>query len=149
MSLAMTRQERERFLADLHVGIIGIRDEGRGPLSVPIWYSYDPGGELRVVTGKTSRKGKLLERAGRFSLCVQTETPPYRYVSVEGPIIAIEPADLERDVRPLAHRYLGVQVGDRYVETTQKEPGHLENVLVRMRPERWLTVDYAKTRGLP
>jgi nitroimidazol reductase NimA-like FMN-containing flavoprotein (pyridoxamine 5'-phosphate oxidase superfamily) len=148
MSLAMTRQERERFLADLHVGIIGIPEEGRGPLSVPIWYSYDPGGELRVVTGRTSRKGKLLERAGRFSLCVQTEIPPYRYVSVEGPIVAIEPADLERDIRPLAHRYLGVQVGDRYVETTREEPGHLDNALVRMRPERWLTVDYAKTRGL-
>ena len=31
----------------------------------------------RIPTGRTSRKGKLLERAGRFSLCVQTETLPY------------------------------------------------------------------------
>ncbi len=144
MSLAMTRQEREAFLADLHVGIIGIAEDGHGPLIVPIWYSYDPGGELRVVTARTSRKGRLLRRGGRFSLCAQTETPPYRYVSVEGPIIAIEPADLERDVRPLARRYLGPRVGDRYVERTRRESEHAESVLVRMRPERWLTVDYAK-----
>ena len=84
MSLAMTKQERETFLADLHVGIISISEEGRGPLTVPIWYSYEPGGELRVVTAKTSRKARLLQHAERFSVCVQTETLPYKYVSVEG-----------------------------------------------------------------
>jgi PPOX class probable F420-dependent enzyme len=144
MSLAMTRQEREAFLADLHVGVISVPEPGRGPLTVPIWYVYEPGRELRVVTGRTSRKGQLLERAGRFSLCVQAETPPYKYVSVEGPIVGIEAADVERDVRPLAHRYLGSKNGDRYVEGTRKDPDHAQNVLVRMRPERWLTVDYTK-----
>ena len=140
MSLAMTKQERERFLADLHVGIISIAENGRGPLTVPIWYLYEPGGELRVVTPRASRKAQLLQRAGKFSLCVQTETWPYRYVSVEGTIVAIEPADLERDRRPLAHRYFGTQTGDRYIERTR----HDESLLVRMLPERWLTVDYAK-----
>lgn len=135
------------FLADAHVGIISISDEGRGPLTVPIWYAYDAGGELRVVTDRASRKGRLLERAGRFSLCVQTETPPYKYVSVEGPIIATEAADLERDLRPLAYRYLGSDMGDRYIEQTRDAHERAENVLIRMRPERWLTVDYAKEFG--
>ena len=144
MSLAMTKEEREAFLADLHVGIISISEEGQGPLTVPIWYSYEPGGELRVVTGRASRKAYLLERARRFSVCVQAETLPYKYVSVEGPVIAIEPADVERDRRPLARRYLGAQQGDRYIEATRGDAG---NMLVRMRPERWLTVDYAKAQG--
>ena len=144
MSTAMTKQERESFLADLHVGIISIAEDGRGPLTVPIWYAYEPGGEVRVVTGGTSRKAQLLRTARRFSLCAQTETQPYKYVSVEGPIVAIEPANLERDERPLAHRYLGVRVGDRYIERTRAETGRVENVLIRMRPERWLTVDYGK-----
>jgi nitroimidazol reductase NimA-like FMN-containing flavoprotein (pyridoxamine 5'-phosphate oxidase superfamily) len=144
MSLAMTRKEREAFLADVHVGIIAIPEEGRGPLTVPVWYSYDPGGELRLVTGRTSRKGQLLERARRFSLCVQTERPPYKYVSVEGPIVAIDPADLELHLRPLAHRYLGLQMGDAYIEKARGDPEYANNVLVRMRPERWLTVDFAK-----
>ena len=147
MSLAMARKEREAFLADVHVGIIALPEEGRGPLAVPVWYSYEPGGELRFVTGRASRKGQLLQRARRFSLCAQTETPPYRYVSVEGPVIAMDPADLERDLRPLARRYLGAQMGDAYVEKARTDPEHAENVLVRMRPDRWLTVDYAKASG--
>jgi hypothetical protein len=84
---------------------------------VPIWYSYEPGGEVRIITGRTSRKGKLLERAGRFSLCVQTKTPPYKYASVEGSILAVEAADLERHRRPLARRFRH-RLGDRYIEST-------------------------------
>jgi hypothetical protein len=49
MSLAMTKQEREAFLADVHMGVISIPEPGRGPLTVPVWYSCDPGGELRVL----------------------------------------------------------------------------------------------------
>ena len=115
---SMTKQARERFLADVHVGLISIPEDGRGPLTVPVWYAYEPGGELRVVTGRTSRKGRLLERAGRFSLCAQTETPPYKYASVEGPVVGMERSDLERDLRPLAHRYLGVEAGDDYIAKT-------------------------------
>jgi nitroimidazol reductase NimA-like FMN-containing flavoprotein (pyridoxamine 5'-phosphate oxidase superfamily) len=143
MALAMTKQERESFLADVHVGIISIPEDGHGPLTVPVWSAYERGGELRVVTGRTSRKGRLLERARRFSLCAQTETPPYRYVSIEGSIVAIETADLERDRRPLARRYLGTEAGDAYIAATREE--HVDNVVVRMRPERWLTVDFSKT----
>lgn len=87
MSLTMTKEEREAFLADVHVGVISVAEDGHGPLTVPVWYSYEPGGEVRIITARRSRKGRLLERAGRFSLCAQTETPPYKYVSVEGPIV--------------------------------------------------------------
>ena len=141
MTLAMTRQERESFLSDVHVAILSIAEAGRGPLAVPVWYAYERG-EIRFVTARTSRKGRLLERAGRVSLCAQTETSPYKYVSVEGPIVAIEPADLERDRRPLARRYLGAEGGDAYV--TETRDAYADNVLVRVRPERWLTVDYSK-----
>ncbi len=144
MSLAMTTKQREEFLADLHVGVISLAEEGRGPLSVPIWYAYEPGGDLRIITDRLSRKGRLLEKLERFSLCVQTETPPYQYVSVEGPIVSSEPADLERDTRPMAHRYLGAELGDAYVEATAGERAAGESLLVRMRPERWLSVDYAR-----
>jgi len=146
-SRCLTKQEREEFLADVHVGIVSISDEGRGPLTVPIWYAYDSGGDLRIMTGRESRKGRLLARAGRFSLCVQTESSPYKYVSVEGAIISTEAADIERDLRPLARRYLGEKMGDRYVEETRNLPTHADNVLIRMRPERWLTTDYSKEYG--
>jgi nitroimidazol reductase NimA-like FMN-containing flavoprotein (pyridoxamine 5'-phosphate oxidase superfamily) len=146
MSLNMSRSEREAFLADVHVGVIGVAEPGRAPLLAPIWYGYEPGGELWLVTERGSRKGRLLEQAGRFSLCAQSETPPYKYVSVEGPITQLTASDLERHERPLAHRYLGPEFGDQYIESesTGGAEGRSDNVLVRMRPERWLTVDYGK-----
>ena len=143
----MTQDEREKFLADVHVGILSLAEDGRGPLTVPVWYSYEPGGEVRFTTERSSRKGKLLAGAKRMSLCAQTETPPYKYVSIEGPIVAVERADLERDVRPLAHRYLGKDMGDSYVDSFRGMYEQGETILVRMRPERWLTVDYAKLYG--
>jgi nitroimidazol reductase NimA-like FMN-containing flavoprotein (pyridoxamine 5'-phosphate oxidase superfamily) len=143
MSLKMTKSEREEFLAGLHVGVISIPEEGRGPLTVPIWYGYEPGGELWFVTERDSRKAKLFSSGMRLSLCVQTESLPYKYVSVEGPIVSIDPADVERHTRPLAHRYLGRELGDGYIEQTGGSDAR-PSVLVRMRVERWLTVDYAK-----
>jgi nitroimidazol reductase NimA-like FMN-containing flavoprotein (pyridoxamine 5'-phosphate oxidase superfamily) len=143
MSQNMTKTERETFLADLHVGVISIAEKDRGPLTAPIWYDYEPGGDLWILTGRDSRKGRLLLDVGRFSLVAQTETPPYKYVSVEGPITSIDKPDLERDERPMAHRYLGQEFGDGYIEATRGD-GDSDNILVKMRPERWLTIDYAK-----
>jgi hypothetical protein len=65
-------------------------------------------------------------------------------VSVEGPIVAIEPSDRERHARPMARRYLGTELGDRYVEATSGERDAGGSVVVRMHPERWLSVDYNK-----
>jgi hypothetical protein len=65
-------------------------------------------------------------------------------VSVEGAVVSIEPSDRERDTRPLAHRYLGKELGDRYIEATSADRTAGGSVVVRIRPERWLSVDYAK-----
>ncbi len=137
---SMSVEERERFLAGLHVGIIAVERADGPPLTVPVWYSYEPGGEVVVLLDGESAKGRLLERAARFSLCVQDEEPPYKYVSVEGRA-TITPSDPERDTRPMARRYLGDEMGDRYVDTT---PRGGRPIRVAMRPERWFTVDYSK-----
>jgi hypothetical protein len=146
-----TAEQRERFLADLHVGIISIAEDGRGPLTVPIWYNYTPGGEVYVMTAKASRKARLLRRGDRISLCVQNEQRPYQYVSVEGPVTSIEPVDLERDARPLYHRYLGIEAGDARVAEIAADISHTitsgNEIVVRMRPEHWLSGDYTPKTG--
>jgi len=147
MSLAMSVAEREAFLAEVHVAVISIPEPGRGGLTLPIWYDYAPGGPLWFVTDAGSRKARLLEAAGCLSLCVQTEQPPYKYVGVEGKVRSIEPADLERDTRPIAHRYLGREIGDRYIEATRGAGGEAASIVVRINLRRWLSVDYAKQFG--
>ena len=138
MTLQMTRTEREEFLADVHVGVVSIEEAGRGPLTVPIWYSYEPGGDLYFGTGRASRKARLLDAAGRASLIAQTETAPYRYVSVEGPVRIYEGPLPEP---PLPVRYLGEEAGRAYIA---ERSSNGSGVTYALTPERWLTVDYAK-----
>lgn len=140
-ALSMSRAEREAFLAATHVGIVSIAAPGKGPLTVPVWYRYTPGGELRFVTGANSRKAKLIRAAGRIGFCVQTESPPYQYVSLEGPA-TFGTADPELDVRQVAHRYLGEQMGETYLAMMAADPE--PTVLVILHPERWYSVDYSK-----
>lgn len=143
MSLNMTREERESFLAGLHVGVISIEDPGRGPLSAPIWYDYDPAIGVWVLTEPGSKKGVALEQAGRFTLVAQTEDVPYKYVSVEGPVVETRIADREQDTRPMARRYFGEKLGDAYVDGGETGTSQV----YVMRPERWLTLDYTKLSG--
>jgi nitroimidazol reductase NimA-like FMN-containing flavoprotein (pyridoxamine 5'-phosphate oxidase superfamily) len=57
MSLSMSRDEREEFLADVHVAVLSVASaDGRGPLTVPVWYTYQTGGTVNVSTGQGSRK---------------------------------------------------------------------------------------------
>lgn len=135
--LAMTEDERQTFLADLHVGVLAVERSDGPPLAVPVWYRYSPGGDVELSTETASVKGRLLRTAGRASLCAQEEDYPYAYVSVEGPVTFSEP---DHDTRvDIASRYLGTEMGKAYVEGTSGD-----DVLIRLTPERWFSVDYAK-----
>lgn len=146
MSFAMSKSEREAFLAETRVGIVSIAQDGRPPLTVPVWYRYEPAGDVCFVTGPNSRKAALLKAAGHASFCVQDEAPPYRYVTVEG-AVTFGPPDHERDVRAVAKRYLGDDMGEAYLAMTATERASDGEVLVRLRPARWATVDYRKMTG--
>jgi len=137
-TLAMTQSEREQFLSELHVGVLGIERPDGPPLTVPVWYVYEPGGELWFLISPDSVKGRLLQKSMRFSLCAQSESLPYKYVSIEG-TATISPFDKELHGRPIARRYLGVKGGDSYVKNDDGE-----SVRVSTTPERWFTVDYSK-----
>ena len=91
----MSQKEKEAYLAGLHVGVLAINEPGLGPLTVPIWYDYTPGGRLWMITGTESRKGRLLKMGERVSLAAQSEAPPYKYVSIEGPITEIKDSSQE------------------------------------------------------
>ncbi len=140
----MSVEERDAFLAKPWIAIVSIPEEGRGPLTVPVWYTYEPGGDLCIWTGKKTRKAQLLQVTTRISVCVQDPQPPYyKYVSVEGPV-RIEPVQFERDVRPMALRYFGEKNAEKYLQDIGGSAGVANDILVRVKPERWLTVDYSK-----
>lgn len=136
----MSREEREEYLSRPHIGVIAIEQPGRGPLAVPVWYRYEPGGNVEVLMGADSKKAKLIAGSGRYTMTVQREELPYKYVMAEGPVIESRPADTETDTRPMARRYLGDELGDQYVQDGADE----SSVVLVMRPERWYSTDYGK-----
>ena len=99
----LTVQEREQFLAEPHIAALSVSaGPERGPLTVPIWYQYEPGGEPWILTEAGSRKVPLIEAAGCFTLMVDRVTPTTRYVSVEGPVTRTVPCtdELLRETFP-------------------------------------------------
>ena len=95
---------------------------------------------MNVSTGRSTRKARAIQAAGRFSICAQDERPPYKYVTVEGPAVIEESNAPER--LELARRYLGTEDGDAFIAAN---PGSDDDVLIRMTPERWLSVDYGRS----
>jgi Pyridoxamine 5'-phosphate oxidase len=139
MWVAMSAAEREEFLAGAHVGVLSAAVGSAGQtVAVPVWVQLPERGLLTMLTGRRWRKATAIRAAGRFGLCVQGTSPPYRYVSVEGPVISEEePGPGER--LAMARRYLGAAGGDRYL-AGNPDPGR-ENVAFRMRPQHWLSQD--------
>lgn len=136
--LSMSRQEREEFLAALHVGVLAIDRSDGPPLVTPMWYRYAPGGVVEFNTASSSEKANLLEHAAHASLCVQREALPYAYVTVEGPV-DIGPADRAMRV-DIATRYLGTETGTAYVDGSPDA----DDLVIRLHPARWRTTDFAK-----
>jgi hypothetical protein len=137
--MALSKEEREQFLAEPHVAALSVyAGDSRGPLAVPIWYQYRPGGEPWVLTGAGSRKARLIEATGYFTLMVDRVEPTVRYVSVDGAVSRIEPGTDDQQVE-LARRYLPADRVDAYLEYARNELG--EHVAIFMQPQHWISSD--------
>jgi nitroimidazol reductase NimA-like FMN-containing flavoprotein (pyridoxamine 5'-phosphate oxidase superfamily) len=136
---AFTETERQEFLGGLHVGVLSVAADGRPPASIPIWYDYTPGGNIRINTGASSRKAKLIEQAGAVTLVAQREEPPYQYVVVEGTVVETTKPTPEDVREAIAIRYLGEEGGRAFVRGLEGR----DSVLFTVRPDRWLTADFS------
>jgi nitroimidazol reductase NimA-like FMN-containing flavoprotein (pyridoxamine 5'-phosphate oxidase superfamily) len=136
---SLSTRERESFLAEARIAALSVAaGRDRGPFTLPIWYQYEPGGEAWVLTEAGSRKTRLIDEAGRFSLMVARTLPTTRYVSVEGPVTRIVPGT-EEQLREITERYLPPEKVPAYLEFAHAELG--EQVAIYLRPQRWLTAD--------
>lgn len=137
--MALSREEREQFLAEPHVAALSVSaGKERGPLTVPIWYQYTPGGQPWFITGVGSRKHRLIEAAGYVSLMVDRLEPTVRYVAVDGAVDRIEDGTDEQLVE-MTRRYLPPEAVEPYLEVARREHG--PSVAVYLKPQHWLSAD--------
>lgn len=140
MPKAFTEAERQEFLAGKHIAVLSVAAaDGRPPASVPIWYDYLPGGSIRVNTGASRRKAKLIERAGAVTLVVQREESPYQYVVVEGTVVETTTPSPVEAREAIAIRYLGEEGGRDFARHNDGQ----DSVLFTIRPDRWFTADFS------
>ena len=150
MPRQMTEQERQEFLAEPRVAVLSVAtDNDRPPLTVPLWYGYEPGGNISFFTGtqgRKARKTRLIQRAGVLSLLVQREVFPYKYVTVEGTVVGTDRPPSAEQMLAVARRYLPEEAAQGFVEAELENPGS-ELVLFTIRPDRWLTADFSDEVG--
>jgi nitroimidazol reductase NimA-like FMN-containing flavoprotein (pyridoxamine 5'-phosphate oxidase superfamily) len=143
----MNEQQRQAFLAAPHVGVLSVASGGdRPPLSVPVWYHYEPGGNVTFFTGTQGRKARktdLIERAGVVSLCVQRETFPYKYVTIEGTVIGADRPPSAEGALAIVRRYIPEEQAQGFVAAELARPSGTF-VLFTIRPDRWLAFDFGE-----
>ncbi len=150
MPRQMTEKERQEFLAEPHVAVLSVASGAdRPPHTTPVWYAYEPGGDVTFFTGtqgRKSRKSSFIQRAGVLSLTVQQEEFPYRYVTVEGTVVGEDRPPSAEQMLAVARRYMPEDHAQGFVEAELAYPTP-EFVLFTVRPDRWLTFDFADEAG--
>ena len=139
----MSSEQRLAFISDTpRVGVLSIEALDRGPVSSPVWYTLEADRTITFSVGEASRKTALLRAAGRATMCAQSETAPYSYVTMEGAVTEVG-ASTDASRRERAHRYLGEEFGELYFESTRAEA----ELTFALAPRRWASIDYAKLFG--
>jgi uncharacterized protein len=114
---------------------------------VPVWYHYQPGGNLTFFTGSQGRKvrkSRLIAKAGVLSLSVQHESPPYKFVTVEGTVVQTDRPPSADQLLPILRRYLPEEMAQGFVQEELGRPASdSELELYTVRPDRWLTFDFS------
>lgn len=119
---AMHTMSREEWLAFAGHGtrtgkLATVRADG-SPHIAPVWFLPDTSAgvdRLVFMTGANTVKGKALRRDPRFSLCVDSDVPPFSFATFHAEAEITEDLDvmLGWSIR-LAARYMGEENGEEF-----------------------------------
>ena len=136
---SMSETEIDALLAQPEMGVLCTVDSDGRPEGTPIWFDHDAG-RVRILVGGGSKKARNIRANANVSLTVDTRQAPYRGVVLRG-TAALSGPDPELR-RRLAVRYLGEEVGHRYLEGTRDLDE--QDVLVTVTVSGRFSWDYSK-----
>jgi PPOX class probable F420-dependent enzyme len=129
----MTEDRRRAFLMEgTRTGILAtVRFDGR-PHAAPVWFVLD-GDDMIFTTGTDTVKARNLRRTGRALMVVDESSPPFDFVTAEGPV------EISEDLDEMLH--WATALGGRYMGADRAEAFGRRNavvgeLLVRLRPEK-------------
>ncbi|MEM7221048.1 MAG: pyridoxamine 5'-phosphate oxidase family protein [Pseudomonadota bacterium] len=138
----MSAAEQAAFLDEpgILMRIAVVRADGT-PLNTPIWFIYRDEA-IYFTPREKSEWFACLRRDPRVALCIDEQPAPYRKVIVEGTaelVHDIHADDAWRDLyRDIAHKYVGREAGDAYVNNTIDQPRGLYRVtLAEAKVRNW------------
>ena len=126
----MASPELERMLAEANIAVLASVDTKGRAHAAPIWYLYE-NGEFLISTGRGSQKHKNIEAIPDVTLVIDRRDLPYLAAMVRGKA-TIDGAFSDEKRLELAVRYLGDEMGRRYVESTDGG----SSVTIRLKPEK-------------
>ena len=137
MAHDMSDQERRAFLsAGTRTAKLATVRKNGGPHVVPIWFVLD-GDDVIFTTGIGTVKGKAIQRDPRVALCVDDDTPPFSFVTIEGSVtISRDHDELLKWATRLGARYMGA---DRAEEFGRRNAVP-DELLLRLTPTKTIAV---------
>jgi len=123
-------EEQRKFAAEVNVAVLATVDGKGRPHATPIWYMLD-GDEIVLSVGRGGQKHRNLERNPEVTLVIDSRKVPYYALMLSG-AVEIGAALDDAQKLALASRYLGEEIGKRYVEMTAGD----DSVSLRLKPRK-------------
>lgn len=108
------------------------------PYVVPVWWRYADG-EFTVVTGPRADKVRRLARRPKVALTIDTATPPYHVLLVEGDAVLEETDGMAPEYPEIVARFLG-PLAEAYLSRMRAQVQR--QVRIRIRPRSWRILDF-------
>jgi PPOX class probable F420-dependent enzyme len=128
--MAQPSPDQQSFLAEANVAVLASVGRSGGALAAPVWYLSEDG-EIVISTGRGSQKHKNVAANPEITVVIDRRTLPYFALMAQGAAEIGPPLEEAARLR-LATRYLGEEIGRRYVEFTSGE----DAVTIRLRPRK-------------
>jgi hypothetical protein len=113
--------------------------DGR-PRVVPIWFAYIDG-DIIMVTGPKAEKAKSLAQNTAVALTIDSSTPPYKVLLVDGDAVLEHVEGMAPEYRPIVERYLG-PAAEAYLGSLL--PRVKRQVRIRVKPRAARVFDFVK-----
>ncbi len=103
---ARINENVRKFLEKANVAVLATRSRARGVQATPVWFLYD-GSHILINTAKGRAKLRNMQANPEVALAVIDQENPYRYVQIQGKVVAFDTQNAGKDIDRLSHRYRG------------------------------------------